>query len=202
MIQIDDKIVSQDLFEVLFVCDYDTCKGECCVEGDSGAPLEPGEAEELRRCLPKVRHLLSPAALEVIEEQGVSYFDEDGDEVTSIVRGRDCVFTTYDEQGRCACALEKVYNEGKTTFIKPISCQLYPVRLTKYPSFTAVNYHKWSICKCALKLGRKLQVPVYQFLRAPLIRAFGEEFYTQLEEVAALLKAEREEAEGTATTMS
>ena len=202
MIQIDDKIVSQDLFEVLFVCDYDTCKGECCVEGDSGAPLEPGEAEELRRCLPEVRHLLSPAALEVIEEQGVSYFDEDGDEVTSIVRGRDCVFTTYDEQGRCACALEKVYNEGKTTFIKPISCQLYPVRLTKYPSFTAVNYHKWSICKCALKLGRKLQVPVYQFLRAPLVRAFGEEFYTQLEEVAALLQAEREEAEATATTMS
>ena len=202
MIQIDDKIVSQDLFEVLFVCDYDTCKGECCVEGDSGAPLEPGEAEELRRCLPEVRHLLSPAALEVIEEQGVSYFDEDGDEVTSIVRGRDCVFTTYDEQGRCACALEKVYNEGKTTFIKPISCQLYPVRLTKYPSFTAVNYHKWSICKCALKLGRKLQVPVYQFLRAPLIRAFGEEFYTQLEEVAALLKTEREEAEATTTTMS
>ena len=202
MIQIDDKIVSQDLFEVLFVCDYDTCKGECCVEGDSGAPLEHGEAEELRRCLPEVRHLLSPAALEVIEEQGVSYFDEDGDEVTSIVRGRDCVFTTYDEQGRCACALEKVYNEGKTTFIKPISCQLYPVRLTKYPSFTAVNYHKWSICKCALKLGRKLQVPVYQFLRAPLVRAFGEEFYTQLEEVAALLKAEREEAEATTTTMS
>ena len=202
MIQIDDKIVSQDLFEVLFVCDYDTCKGECCVEGDSGAPLEPGEAEELRRCLPEVRHLLSPAALEVIEEQGVSYFDDDGDEVTSIVRGRDCVFTTYDEQGRCACALEKVYNEGKTTFIKPISCQLYPVRLTKYPSFTAVNYHKWSICKCALKLGRKLQVPVYQFLRAPLIRAFGEEFYAQLEEVAALLKAEREEAEATTTTMS
>ena len=202
MIQIDDKIVSQDLFEVLFVCDYDTCKGECCVEGDSGAPLEPGEAEELRRCLPEVRHLLSPAALEVIEEQGVSYFDDDGDEVTSIVRGRDCDFTTYDEQGRCACALEKVYNEGKTTFIKPISCQLYPVRLTKYPSFTAVNYHKWSICKCALKLGRKLQVPVYQFLRAPLIRAFGEEFYAQLEEVAALLKAEREEAEATTTTMS
>lgn len=202
MIQIDDKIVSQDLFEVLFVCDYDTCKGECCVEGDSGAPLEPGEAEELRRCLPEVRHLLSPAALEVIEEQGVSYFDEDGDEVTSIVRGRDCVFTTYDEQGRCACALEKVYNEGKTTFIKPISCQLYPVRLTKYPSFTAVNYHKWSICKCALKLGRKLQVPVYQFLRAPLVRAFGEEFYTQLEEVAALLQAEREDAEATTTTMS
>ena len=202
MIQIDDKIVSQDLFEVLFVCDYDTCKGECCVEGDSGAPLEPGEAEELRRCLPEVRHLLSPAALEVIEEQGVSYFDEDGDEVTSIVRGRDCVFTTYDEQGRCACALEKVYNEGKTTFMKPISCQLYPVRLTKYPSFTAVNYHKWSICKCALKLGRKLQVPVYKFLRAPLVRAFGEEFYTQLEEVAALLQAEREEAEATTTTMS
>ena len=123
MIQIEDKIVSQDLFDVLFVCDYDTCKGECCVEGDSGAPLEEGEAEQLRQCLPHVRHLLSPAALKIIEEQGVSYLDEDGDEVTSIVNGRDCVFTTYDEQGRCACALEKVYGEGKTDFIKPISCQ-------------------------------------------------------------------------------
>lgn len=192
MIEIEDKIVSQDLFDVLFVCDYDTCKGICCVEGDSGAPLDPGEAEEIRKCLPHIEHLLSPKALEIIREQGVSYLDEDGDEVTSIVEGKDCVFTTYDEYGRCACALEKACREGKTSFLKPISCQLYPVRLTKYPSFTAVNYHKWSICKCALKLGRKLQVPVYKFLREPLVRAFGEGWYSQLEDVARLLEEERQ----------
>lgn len=200
MIEIEDKIVSGDLFDVLFVCDYDTCKGECCIEGDSGAPLEPGEAEEIRKCLPEVEHLLSPQALEIIRTQGVSYIDEEGDEVTSIVNGRDCVFTTYDEYGRCACALEKVYRAGKTSFLKPISCQLYPIRLTKYPTFTAVNYHKWSICKCALKLGKKLQVPVYQFLREPLIRAFGEEWYGQLEEVAQLLEEERRAEGATSAT--
>ena len=193
MIQIEDKIVSQDVFDVLFACDYAACKGACCVEGDSGAPLEPGEAELLRQYLPLVEHLLSPQARAIIAEQGVSYLDEDGDEVTSIVEGKDCVFTTYDEHGNCQCAFEKVYYEGKSDFIKPLSCQLYPIRLTRYPDFTAVNYHKWSLCKCALKRGRQLQLPVYQFLKAPLIRAFGEEWYTQLEEVAVLL---REEAAG------
>lgn len=193
MVQIEDKIVSFDVFDVLFACDYNACKGACCVEGDSGAPLDPGEADAIRRCLPAIEHLLSPQALAIIREQGVSYFDEDGDEVTSIVEGKDCVFTTYDELGRCGCALEKVYHEGKTDFIKPLSCQLYPIRLTKYETFTAVNYHKWSICKCALKRGRQLSLPVYQFLKAPLIRAFGEEWYAMLEEVAELLEKERQE---------
>ena len=194
MIQIEDKIVSQDVFDVLFACDYAACKGACCVEGDSGAPLEPGEAELLRRYLPLVEHLLSPQARAIIAEQGVSYLDEDGDEVTSIVEGKDCVFTTYDEHGNCQCAFEKVYNEGKSDFIKPLSCQLYPIRLTRYPDFTAVNYHKGSPSKCAPQRGRQHQRPLSPFLKAPLIRAFGEEWYTQLEEVAALL---REEAEGT-----
>lgn len=191
MIDIDGKIVSLDVFDVMFACDYEQCKGICCVEGDSGAPLEAGEADMLRKHLDKVRHLLSPRALEVIEAQGVSYLDEDGDEVTSIVDGKDCVFTTYDEDGNCQCAYEKMYYAGETDWIKPISCQLYPIRLTKYPDFTAVNYHKWSVCKCALKRGKREGTYVYQFLKAPLIRAFGEEWYSQLEEAAELLRAER-----------
>lgn len=193
MIEIGDKIVSMDVFEVLFACDYQQCKGICCVEGDSGAPLEPGEAEMLRKYLPEVEHLLSSRAREVIAQQGVSYIDEEGDEVTSIVGGKDCVFTTYDERGNCLCAYEKMYYEGKIDWIKPISCQLYPIRLTKYKDFTAVNYHKWSVCKCALKRGRKEGIPVYQFLKGPLIRAFGQEWYDQLEEAARLLKEERSE---------
>lgn len=193
MIEIGDKIVSMDVFEVLFACDYEQCKGICCVEGDSGAPLEPGEAEMLRKYLPEVEHLLSPRAREVIAQQGVSYIDEEGDEVTSIVGGKDCVFTTYDERGNCLCAYEKMYYEGKIDWIKPISCQLYPIRLTKYKDFTAVNYHKWSVCKCALKRGRKEGMPVYQFLKGPLVRAFGQEWYDQLEEAARLLKEERSE---------
>lgn len=193
MIEIGDKIVSMDVFEVLFACDYEQCKGICCVEGDSGAPLEPGEAEMLRKYLPEVEHLLSSRAREVIAQQGVSYIDEEGDEVTSIVGGKDCVFTTYDERGNCLCAYEKMYYEGKIDWIKPISCQLYPIRLTKYKDFTAVNYHKWSVCKCALKRGRKEGMPVYQFLKGPLIRAFGQEWYDQLEEAARLLKEERSE---------
>lgn len=193
MIEIGDKIVSMDVFEVLFACDYQQCKGICCVEGDSGAPLEPGEAEMLRKYLPEVEHLLSSRAREVIAQQGVSYIDEEGDEVTSIVGGKDCVFTTYDERGNCLCAYEKMYYEGKIDWIKPISCQLYPIRLTKYKDFTAVNYHKWSVCKCALKRGRKEGILVYQFLKGPLVRAFGQKWYDQLQEAARLLKEERSE---------
>ncbi len=191
MIEIEDKVVSLDVLDVMFACDYEQCKGICCVEGDSGAPLEAGEADKLREHLPKVRHLLSPRALQVIEEQGVSYLDEDGDEVTSIVDGKDCVFTTYSPDGGCQCAYERVYYEGQTDWIKPLSCQLYPIRLTRYSQFTAVNYHRWSVCRSALRRGRREGVRVYQFLRAPLIRAFGEGWYTQLEEAARQLEAER-----------
>lgn len=193
MIEIEDKIVSLDVFEVMFACDYEQCKGACCIEGDGGAPLEEGEADQLRKYLPQIQHLLSPKALKVIENQGVSYVDEDGDELTSIVDGRDCVFTTYDEAGNCFCAYEWAYRRGEIDWIKPLSCQLYPIRLSRYPSFTAVNYHKWSICKCALKRGKREGMPVYRFLKEPLIRAFGHEWYGHLEEVAKLLEAEKQD---------
>lgn len=190
MIAIDDKIVSRDVFDVLFACDYKACRGACCVEGDSGAPLRADEVELLKKYLPHVEHLLSPQAREVIQTQGVSYIDEEGDEVTSIVSGKDCVFTTYDDEGNCLCAYEKMYNAGVIDWIKPISCQLYPIRLSYYPSFTAVNYHKWSLCRAALKRGRKEGIPLYQFLEQPLRRAFGDAWYDELQEVALALQQE------------
>lgn len=192
MVQIDDTLISLDLFEKRFVCDLAKCKGICCVEGDSGAPLEESELVELEAVLPAVWDDLSPKAQSVIRRQGVAYRDTDGDLVTSIVDGLDCVFTYYDEQGYCKCAIEKAYREGKVSFYKPVSCHLYPVRVDQHYDFRAVNYHSWSVCRDAICLGRKLDVPVYRFLKEPLIRKFGKAWYDELEIIAKLLKEQRQ----------
>ena len=184
MIQIDDTLVSLDLIERSFLCDLSHCKGQCCVEGDSGAPLEPGEEEELKRVLPEIWNDLLPEARTVIQSQGVAYTDSDGDRVTSIVGDKNCVFTCYDTDGVCKCAIEKAYREGRVSFYKPTSCHLYPVRITQYKTFQAVNYHRWDVCKAAELLGKKEQVPVYQFLKEPLIRKFGQAWYDALDECA------------------
>ena len=181
MLQIDDTIISLELLEECFVCDLNSCKGICCIEGDDGAPLEEAEVKIIEDLLPVIWDDLSEASKSVISKQGVSYIDQDGEPVTSIVNGAECVFTYTDELGVCKCAIEKAFREGKTNFYKPISCHLYPVRLQKYDEFTAVNYHRWSVCGCARKLGGKLGVPVYQFLKEPLIRRFGHEWFEQLE---------------------
>lgn len=188
MVQIDDTIISLDVFDAKFICDLDKCKGECCVEGESGAPLEEDEVAMLEAVLPIVWNDLSEEAKEVIKAQGVAYEDVDGDMVTSIVNGKDCVFTCYDGTGMCKCAIEKAYREGKVDFYKPISCHLYPIRLEKYREFTAVNYHRWSVCKAAEILGQKEGLPVYKFLKEPLIRKFGSEWYEQLKICADELK--------------
>lgn len=180
MIQIDDAIVALDIIEENFLCDLSVCKGECCVEGESGAPLENEEVEILEKILPLVWDDLAPKAQEVINKQGVAYQDRDGDMVTSIVNGKDCVFTYYDEKGICKCAIEKAYKEGKTDFYKPISCHLYPIRLEKFREFTAVNYHRWRVCKAAVLLGNKEGLRIYQFLKEPLIRKFGDIWYNEL----------------------
>ncbi|MCD8176783.1 MAG: DUF3109 family protein [Tannerellaceae bacterium] len=191
MIQIDDTLVSLDLLECKFICDLGACKGECCVEGDSGAPLEEEEEEELEKVLPVIWDDLSPEAQQIIKLQGVAYIDSDGDLVTSIVGEKNCVFTCYDENGTCHCAIEKVYRQGKTDFYKPISCHLYPVRITQYPTYRGVNYDRWTICKVAELLGRKENVPVYKFLKEPLIRKFGEEWYRELVKVAEEWESQR-----------
>ncbi|MGL6178616.1 MAG: DUF3109 family protein [Tannerellaceae bacterium] len=188
MVQIDDTIISLDVFDAKFICDLDKCKGECCVEGESGAPLEDDEVAKLEAVLSIVWDDLSEEAKAVIKAQGVAYEDFDGDMVTSIVNGKDCVFTCYDASGMCKCAIEKAYREGKVDFYKPISCHLYPIRLEKYQEFTAVNYHRWSVCKAAEILGQKEGLPVYKFLKEPLIRKFGNEWYEQLEICADELK--------------
>ncbi|OJV37312.1 MAG: hypothetical protein BGO29_05935 [Bacteroidales bacterium 36-12] len=190
MIQIEDTIISFDLFDEHFVCDLNNCKGMCCVEGDAGAPLELEEIEEIKAVLPLIWDDLPKSSQEVILKQGVFYIDEEDEPVTSIVNGRECVFAYKDEHGIYKCAIEKAFNEGKTNFKKPISCHLYPVRVQKYDEFQAVNYHRWSLCNCAVKLGNKLKVPLYKFLKEPLIRRFGENWYEQLKIAAKELQSQ------------
>ncbi len=184
MIQIEDVVVSVDVVREKFICNLDACRGACCIEGDAGAPVEQEEVERLEEVLPLVWNDLSPDAREVIDRQGVVYIDEEGDLVTSIVHGKDCVFTAYDEKGCCYCTIEKAFREGKTDFYKPVSCHLYPIRVGNYGSYKAVNYHRWDVCKAAAVLGRKEGVPVFRFLKEPLIRKFGKDWYAELELVA------------------
>ena len=184
MIQIDDVVVSLDVFREKFLCDLSACKGQCCIEGDAGAPVELDEVAQLEEVLPVIWNDLSPEAREVINQQGVVYTDCEGDLVTSIVHGKDCVFTCYDADGVCKCAIEKAYREGKSDFYKPISCHLYPIRITQYRDFKAVNYHRWAVCKAAELLGEREKLPVYRFLKEPLIRKFGQEWYEALDECA------------------
>lgn len=181
MLQIQNTLVSLDLAERYFCCDLEKCLGQCCIEGDAGAPVTREEYDKLKEILPIIYDDLTPAAREVIDERGVGYIDEEGDLVTSIVDGRDCVFTCYASGGMCLCAIERAYNEGRIKgFRKPSSCALYPVRLTDYDSFTAVNYHRWKICRAAEVLGRKNGIRLYQFLRRPLTERFGKEWYDEL----------------------
>lgn len=180
MLQIQDTLVTLDMAERFFLCDLDKCLGQCCIDGDAGAPLEEGEEEILKKILPEIWDDLLPAARERIKEEGVAYIDEEGDLVTQIVDGANCVFTTYGPGGMCQCAIEKAYREGRIDFYKPISCHLYPVRLKKYDGFTAVNLHRWKICRCAEVLGRAKGVRAFQFLEGPLVRRFGQEWYDEL----------------------
>lgn len=181
MLQIQNTLVSLDLIEKFFVCDLDSCLGACCIEGDAGAPVTDEEAQKISEEWIKVKDEISPRAIEAIENDGVTYRDPDGDLVTQIVDGKDCVFTCYAPGGKCLCALEKAYRNRKMEDIKPISCRLYPVRIKEYDGFTAVNFHKWKICKPAETNGRKLGVRAYEFLKGPLTARFGKAWYDELE---------------------
>ncbi len=182
MLQIKDALVTLDVAERFFQCDLSKCLGECCIEGDAGAPITDAEHEKLKAIKDVVWDDLLPSAQKRIEEAGVAYVDQEGDLVTQIVDGRNCVFTTYAPGGMCLCAIEKAFREGRCDWRKPLSCYLYPLRLTEYPTFTAVNYHRWKICKCAEILGRSNGTRLYQFMREPLIERFGQEWYDELVE--------------------
>lgn len=190
IIEIDNVLVSTDIFTEYFCCDLDACKGICCVEGDAGAPVTIDEIAGIEDAIDTVWDDLSATAQAVIDKQGVAYTDRDGDLVTSIVGGKDCVFTCY-EKGCCLCALERAWRAGKTAFCKPISCALYPIREKKLSNgMVALNYNRWDVCHDAVMKGNELRLPVYRFLRAPLVRRFGEDFYQQLCDAAQLLASE------------
>lgn len=180
IIEIDDILVSSDIFTEEFCCDLDACKGICCVEGDAGAPVTLDEIGGIEDALDTVWDDMSASAQAVVDKQGVAYTDRDGDLVTSIVGGKDCVFTCY-EGDCCLCALERAYRSGKTGLCKPISCALYPIREKRLGNgMIALNYNRWDVCRDAVKKGRELHLPVYKFLKEPLIRRFGAEFYEKL----------------------
>ena len=190
ILDIDNVLITTDIFTEMFCCDLDACKGECCVEGAAGAPVTLDEVGAIEDALDEVWGELSASAQSVIDRQGVAYTDRDGDLVTSIVGGKDCVFTCHAD-GCCYCALEKAYREGRIKFCKPISCALYPIREVALKNgFTGLNYHRWDVCKAAVKKGRELQLPVYKFLKEPLIRRFGEQWYKSLENAAEELKGQ------------
>ena len=190
MFQIQDTLVSLDLAEEFFCCDLSKCLGACCIEGDAGAPVTPAEVEKIKESLPAIEADMLPRALEEVRRNGVAYTDEEGDLVTTLLDGRNCAFTCYGPGGVCLCALEKARREGRTSWLKPASCALYPLRLTDYPSFTAVNYHRWNICRDAVANGRRLGIRLYQFLEQPLTERFGAEWYAELKANCELYLAE------------
>ena len=201
IIQVGDVLLSSEILTEKFCCDLSVCKGECCVEGDAGAPVTLDEIAEIEDCLDAVWGDLSASAQSVIDKQGVAYTDQEGDLVTSIVRGKDCVFTYYGDiedwnthlpiHDCCLCALEKVYRAGKTRFCKPVSCALYPIREKRLGGgLVGLNYNRWAVCKQAIAKGQQENLSLYQFLRAPLIRRFGEAWYQELLDTVKELKAQ------------
>ncbi len=184
MIQIGDKLISEDIFSENFVCNLSKCKGICCVEGDAGAPLDLHETEILKDIYPKIKAYLRPEGIEALEMQGTHVIDSDGDYVTPLVEGKECAYVIFDEKGITKCGIEKAYEDGVVNWQKPISCHLYPIRITEYKQFSAINYHEWNVCSDACRLGEELKVKVYRFLKTPIIRKYGEEFYNTLVDAA------------------
>lgn len=180
MLQIQHTLVSLDLAERFFCCDLSACLGACCIEGDAGAPITEEENKKIKENLPAVWDDLLPQARKEIEENGVSYIDEEGDLVTAILDGKNCAFTCYAPGGVCLCAFDRAYRQNRIPWRKPASCALYPLRLTEYHDFTAVNYHRWKICRPAERFGRKKGIRLYQFLKDPLTEHFGKEWYDEL----------------------
>ena len=201
IIQVGDVLLSSDILTEKFCCDLSACKGECCVEGDAGAPVTLDEVAAIEDSLDEVWSDLSASAQSVIDKQGVAYTDQEGDLVTSIVRGKDCVFTYYGDiedwnahlpiEDCCLCALEKAFRAGRTHFCKPISCALYPIREKRLgEGLVGLNYNRWVVCKAAITKGEQENIILYQFLRGPLIRRFGEEWYQELLDTVDELKAQ------------
>ncbi|MDR0558981.1 MAG: DUF3109 family protein [Prevotellaceae bacterium] len=194
MLQIDDKIISLDLFKEYFTCNISECKGSCCVCGDSGAPLEDEEKSLLETYIGKIEPYLASEALEIIEKQGVAIIDSDSELVTPLLGdSEECVYSYFLDDGTCLCAIEKAFSNGDIPFNKPVSCHLYPIRIKNFGDITALNYDRWSICTSAREQGATNGQPVFRFLKTPLIRKFGENFYKSMEDAySQWIKSETE----------
>jgi hypothetical protein len=190
MIDIDRTIVSNDVISAKFSCDLNACKGACCVSGDSGAPLEPGEAKTLEAIFPALRYYLSEESVKTIEQFGTSVIDIEGDTVTPLNDGKECAYVVY-ENDIAFCAIERAFKEGVIGFRKPVSCHLYPVRIKKYLNYDAVNYDRWEICSPAIINGETTATPVYLFTRDALERKYGTEWFKKLVEEAKNLSIVR-----------
>ena len=180
MIVIDQTIISDDIKDNFFVCNLDKCKGACCIEGDLGAPLEESELAELEKVYDEVAPYLSVEGRAAIEAQGKFIRDYEGDFSTPTINDRECAYAIYDEKGILKCGIEQAYLDKKISFKKPISCHLYPIRITKYDDYEALNYDQWSICSPACSFGKELRIPLYIFLKDALLRKYGEKWYAEL----------------------
>lgn len=190
MIEIDGKIIASDLLTEQFCCDLAVCKGECCVEGDSGAPLEIEEVDVLENEYPNYKPYMTPEGIEAVESQGFMVVDVDGDYTTPLIDGAECAYS-FKENGITFCAIERAYREGKCSFLKPISCHLYPIRVKHFATGDyGLNIHRWNICKCAFDCGKREGVKLYKAMREPLVRRFGEEFYEALCQAAEMFENE------------
>ena len=192
IIEIDDCLVSEEILTEYFACDYEKCKGCCCVIGDSGAPMEECEAGAIEKNYPIFSPIMTDAGRAAVASKGFFEIDMDGDMVTPLVPGsEECAYTIFDEEGNCFCSMERCWFQGKGDFRKPISCWLYPIRITQLRNgMRALNLHRWHICQDAFARGRNEKIRVYQFLREPIERYFGEDFYAALDEAAKMLNKE------------
>lgn len=183
MFQLKKTIVSEAIIENEFACNLSACKGMCCVHGDAGAPLDADEVNTLKKLYPKIKPFLREEGNQAIAQQGTSIQTTKGDLETPLVNGAECAYVVFDNEV-ALCGIEQAYNKGEISWKKPMSCHLYPIRVKTYSEFSAVNYHRWPICDTACKLGKELQVPVYQFVKEALVRKFGKEWFDELDKIA------------------
>ena len=188
LVEVDEKIISTQIFERKFVCDLNACKGACCVEGDAGAPVTLEEIDIIEENLDHYLPYMRQEGIDAVKKTGVFYMDQENEAGTTLVNEKECAFAFFEEDGTAKCAIEKAHLEGKTDFKKPISCHLYPIRVKQINEIIAINYNEWDICKPACDCGGKLDVPVFRFLKEPIIRAFGSDFYKELETVDQEIK--------------
>lgn len=192
MILVDDVLISEEILDLKFCCDLSACKGACCIEGDGGAPLEEDEKKQIERDFKKIKPFLTEDGLAAIHVRGKTLVDEDGDCVTPLIgESGPCAYVVYDENGIAGCGIEKAWQQGKTTLRKPVSCHLYPIRISRQRVYTALNYHQWQICKPALRKGNKLNIALPLFVEDALRRKFGESWLHQFNEMREVYAAEK-----------